>query len=360
MMDRDLASLRALLPGRRALGGALLLASSAALSASACGQSGVSSTTSAASTTASSTTTSGTGGASSTTGTGGSGGQGTTTTTTSSGTGGSAAGGGGAGGGSGGSGGAGGSAGWPTCDAKPAGVPAKTLHQIWQDDPSQPVQAWVPGVFVTAIAKSGCQAGVACQIFVQQSEQFADLAAGSQQALKVFISANTASHFVGLAVGDKVDLLGWAWRYNVDGQHELLLQVNLQLPGCAKKVGSGTPMPVAVTLGDLTVSAYEDTVGPLLVTVSSVSGKPQLPAETFGLWSTGMFSDAGVEEIVSLSPYALPGGVFSFDPANQGKTHDFSSVTGVFGLFIPPGNPPTKFKEIYPRAMSEAPIVKVH
>jgi hypothetical protein len=72
-----------------------------------------------------------------------------------------------------------------------------------------------------------------------------------------------------------------------------------------------------------------------------------------------MFSDAGVESIVSLSPYALAGGVFSFDPANQGKTHDFTSVTGVFGLFIPAGSA-QKFKELYPRAMAEAPIAKVH
>ena len=195
--------------------------------------------------------------------------------------------------------------------------------------------------------------------FVALAALLSTAVAGAQQALKIFVSANTASHFVGLAVGDEVDVQAWAWRYTVDGQHELLLQVNLQLPGCAKKVGMGTPLPVSATLDDLTLPAYEDTLGPLLVQVSKVSGKPQLPAETFGLWSTGMFSDAGVESIVSLSPYALAGGVFAFDPLNQGKTHDFTTVTGVFGLFIPAGSA-QKFKELYPRAMAEAPIAKVH
>jgi hypothetical protein len=218
----------------------------------------------------------------------------------------------------------------------------------------------VPGVFATAVSKAGCTAGVACQIYVQQKEQFADLAAGSQQAMKIFISANTATHFTGIKTGDQVDVYASAWRYNVNGENELLLQVSLALPGCAKVVGSGVPLPVSAKLSDLTLSAYEDTVGPLLVKVDKVSGKPQTPPETFGLWDTGTFNDAGVSSVVSLSPFFLPGGVFTgFDPANQGKTHDFGSVTGVFGLFIPSGSM-TKYKEIYPRAEAEYPIVKVH
>lgn len=78
----------------------------------------------------------------------------------------------------------------------------------------------MPGVFVTGVTKGGCVAGSACQIFVQQSESFADLAAGSQQAIKMFISGNTATHFVGVKVGDKVDVDAWAWRYNLNGQNE--------------------------------------------------------------------------------------------------------------------------------------------
>jgi hypothetical protein len=332
----------------------LLASSSLAAVQAGCGQTGTSGVSSSAGTTTSASSSTGSGGqggattSSTSVTTTGSGGQGGTTTSSTSVT----------TTGSGGEGGAGG--GWPTCESKPVGTPERTLHQIWLDDPAQPTLLWVPGVFVTAISKAGCQAGVACQIFVQQAEQYAHLAAGSRQALKIFVSANTAAHFTGLAVGDKVDVLAWAWRYDVDGQHELLLQVNLQLPGCAKKVGVGVPKPVTVALSDLTLGAYEDTVGPLLVQVNQVSGKPQLPAETFGLWTTGVFSDAGVESIVSLSPYALSGGSFAFDPANQGKTHDFTSVTGVFGLFIPPGNPAMKFKEIYPRSMDEAPIALVH
>ena len=56
----------------------------------------------------------------------------------------------------------------------------------------------------------------------------------------------------------------------------------------------------------------------------------------------------------------MPGGVFTgFLAANQGKTHDFASVTGVFGIFIPTGTM-MKYEEIYPRAEAEYPIVKVH
>jgi hypothetical protein len=234
----------------------------------------------------------------------------------------------------------------------------KTLHQIWQDNPAQPTEVWVPGVFVTGVAKGGCTAGVACQIFVQAQEQFADLTAGAQQALKMFISANTAKYFVGVKVGDKVDVDAFAWRYNVNGQNELLLQVALNLPGCAKVVGSGNPKPVAAQLSDLTLSAYEDTLGPLLVTVSGVSGKPQMPTETFGLWKTGTFSDAGPDSIVSLSPYFLATGAFT--GLVTGKVHDFSSVTGVFGLFSPTADPTAKYKEIYPRADAEYPVMTVH
>jgi hypothetical protein len=91
-----------------------------------------------------------------------------------------------------------------------------------------------------------------------------------------------------------------------------------------------------------------------------VSGKPQLPAETFGIYGTGMFSDGGPSSITSLSPYFMSGGVFTgFLAANQGKTHDFASVTGVFGIFIPTGSM-TKYEEIYPRAEAEYPIVKIH
>lgn len=262
-------------------------------------------------------------------------------------------------GGTGGTGGSGGT--WPTCDAPEPGAVQKSIHEIWQDNPSQPTEVWVPGAYVTAVSKGGCEAGVACQIFVQEDTQYADLAAGAQRALKLFVSANTASHFVGIQVGDKVDIDAFAWRYDVNSQNELLLQVNLQLPGCAKTVGGGDVLPVAAQLADLTLDAYENTLGPLLVKVDIVSGKPQLPTETFGLWSTGVFTDAGPDTIVSLSPYFLAGAVFTgFDAANQGKTHDFGYVTGVFGLFAPVADPTAKYKELYPRVEAEYPILVVH
>lgn len=294
--------------------------------------------------TTSSTTSTTTTTTSSTSGAGGAGG-GTTSSTTSGTTSTTTTGAGGAGGGGG---------GWPTCDSPPVGVPQKTLHEIWQDNPAAPTPVWVPGVYVTGVSQGGCVAGSACQMFVQQGEQYADLAAGSQQALKLFVSGNTAEHFTSIAVGDQVDVYANAWRYDVNGQNELLLQVNLQLTGCAKKIGAGNPQPVTVLLSDLTLTAYEDTVGPLLVKVNGVSGKPGLPDETFGLWTTGTFSDAGVESIVSLSPYFLGGGAFS--GLVQSQTTNFTSVTGVFGLFFPAdpdAGPAIKYKEIYPRAMSE-------
>jgi hypothetical protein len=208
----------------------------------------------------------------------------------------------------------------------------------------------VPGVYITAISKSGCQSGVACQIFVQQAESYPSLAAGSQQALKIFVSASTAQHFTTLLVGDRVDVYAHAWRYDIDGQNELLLQVSSGLPGCAKKIGQGTPLPVTVTLAELSVTAYESTVGPLLIRVDTVSGKPAAPTETFGLWETGVFDDAGIENVTSLSPFFLPGGAFV--GLTQNQIESFTSVTGVFGLFVI-GMPVAKYEEIYPRTMAD-------
>jgi hypothetical protein len=245
---------------------------------------------------------------------------------------------------------------WPTCDAPEPGAVQKTLHQVWQDNPAAPTEVWSPGLFVTGVSKGGCQSGVACQIFVQQAENLIDLAGATQQSLKMFISANTAFHFLGIKVGDKVDVDAHAWRYNVGGENELLLQVSLALPGCAKVVGAGNPLPVPALLSDLSVSAYEDTLGPVLVKVSSVSGTPQMPAQTFGLYNTKPpFDDAGVASVTSLSPYFMSSGVFTgYVAMNTGAKHDFASVTGVFGIFIPTGSM-TKYEEIYPRSEADYP-----
>ncbi len=287
----------------------------------------------------------GAGGSGATGGVGGTGGAGATGGT--GGTGGATTGGGGTGGMGG---------GWPTCDAKPDNVPDKALHDIWAQNPAAPTEVWVSGAFVTAVSRSGCTAGTACQFFLQEAPQFVDFAGAAHRSLKVFASASTAFHFEGIAVGDQVDVQAWAWRYNVDGQNELLLQVNQQLPGCAKKVGSAVPVPVSAVLADLTVQGYEVDYGPVFVKLDLVSGKPHLPAQTFGLWTTGQI-DNNPDGITSLSPFFLTGAVFTGLTAE--KIHDFTSIVGVFGLFVPPANPVVKYKEIYPRDMAEVVIKKV-
>jgi hypothetical protein len=268
---------------------------------------------------------------------------------------------GGAGGGTGGTGtgGAGGApAVWPDCATQPVGSATQTIPDVWKDNPAkQGAGVWVPGVFVTAISANGCVAGVECQIFLQQDETYADLASAAQHGMKLFASKQTSSHFVGLKVGDKVDVFASPWRSTLNGANELMLDVNLKYPGCAKAVGSGAPAPVKATPADLTIDAYESTLGPLLVELDLVSGKPTANNSIFGLWPTGQFpADGGPDAFIDLSFYFLPGQAFS--GLTLGKLHDFTSVTGVFGELLEPG--PTKFRTLYPRQMSEVVIAKVH
>src|SRR6201999_1095356 len=110
----------------------------------------------------------------------------------------------------------------------------------WSDDPTSQTETWLSGVYVTAVSNGACSANKLCTFFVQQDLSYADLQAAAHHAIKVLASAQAATHFAGIAVGDRVDLLGWAWRYNLDGQNELLLQIDAPIPGCFKKVGSGT------------------------------------------------------------------------------------------------------------------------
>jgi hypothetical protein len=239
---------------------------------------------------------------------------------------------------------------WPDCNTMPTSAKVSTLPQIWADNPSKPIETWVSGVYVTAVSKGACQAGTACSFFVQQDLSYPSLNAAAKHALKVFVSAATAVYFAGIAVGDKVDLLGHAWRYNLDNQNELLLQVNQQLPGCFKKTGSGTATAVTAQLTDFNVNAYENTLGPVLVDVFGVSGTPQNPDETFGLFKTGQFNDAGIASVTSLSPFFLAGGVFT--TLTKGMKTNFTRVTGVFGVFIP-AQSMTKYLEIYPRTSAD-------
>jgi hypothetical protein len=248
-------------------------------------------------------------------------------------------------------------AGWPTCDMQPSGVTAKTIKQIWTDNPTSPTQVWVNGVYVTAVSGGGCNAGSSCQIFVQQAETYASFAAGAQQAIKLRISDQVSQHFTGIAVGDQLDVLGNAWRFTLGGVNELVIQVNAQLQGCAKKVGTGSPTPITgVQLSELTLNAYEQSHGPLLVQVASVSGKPAGPGEIFGIWATGVgIGDASATELVSVSPFFLSGFQFTGLPTDGQTTVDFTSVTGVFGQFVPfdeAGSPP-KYHVLYPRTIGE-------
>lgn len=241
---------------------------------------------------------------------------------------------------------------WPTCEAKPATASAKTIAAVWQADPTTPAETWVSGAYVTAISGAGCTANKACQVFLQDDLSYPTLAAAAKHGIKVFVSAAAASHFTSVAVGDRVDVLGWAWRYNLNSQRELLLQVNTQLPGCAKTTSSNnTLVPLAgLKLDDLTLDKYENTHGPLLVRVATVLGKPDpSPAATFGLFhlTDGGLPDGGVE-IVSLSPFLLPGSVFTgMTPVLTA----FASITGVFGTFVPASG--TKYLELYPRTAAD-------
>lgn len=240
---------------------------------------------------------------------------------------------------------------WPDCTVQPNNVPTKAITDVWTDNPSMPTQVWLSGVYVTGITKSACTAGVACDIFVQQDLSYGSLQQGAHHAVKMFISAATAMYFTGIAVGDKVDAMGWAYRYTPNGNNELLLQVDQLMPGCAHKTGSGNATPVLATIDDLTLSAAEDTLGPLFVQVNDVRGTPKAPTQTFGIGS--IFWDGGPSPFVSLSPYFLPNGAFV--GLNQGVKTTFKSVAGVFAITVPSGTDAatTKYLEIHPRAMSE-------
>jgi hypothetical protein len=244
---------------------------------------------------------------------------------------------------------------WPDCETQPDGSPTKTLSAIWSDDPSDPAEAWVPGVYVTAVSKNGCVAGEACQIYVQQDESYASIAAATHQSLRVGIAPAVASYFTDVAVNDRIDLYAHAVRDTEDGQNELFFLVSPGLPGCAKVVGTGTTAPLAVTLDDLTVAAYEDTVGPMLVQLNAVSGNPNLADETFALWATGSKGGGDITTVTSASPFFLPGAAFT--GLSDGVNTDFLYVIGVFGVYAPDAEPLVKYEEVYVRSVADYPLL---
>jgi hypothetical protein len=243
---------------------------------------------------------------------------------------------------------------WPTCDSQPASAPTKTLSEIWTDNPATPEEAWVAGAYVTAVSAGGCAANTSCQIFVQSAESYASVADATHQSLRIGIAPGVAHYFTGIAVGDQVNVYARAFRDTTNGHNELEFLVSAGLPGCAKKVGTGTPTPLDVTLDALTIDAYENTVGPVLVRVTAVSGRPAMPAETFGLWDTATGPAGTIDTITSLSPYFLPGAAFT--GLTNGTITKFTQVVGVFGEFVPPATPVMKYEEIYVRADAEYPI----
>jgi hypothetical protein len=243
---------------------------------------------------------------------------------------------------------------WPDCVTQPVDAPTQLISDIWTANANAPQLAWVNNVTISAISYNGCSTGHSCQIFLQTDATYASLADGAHKAIKMFISSATAGHFSTAQVGDTVNAMGWGWRYNIDNQNEILLEVNDEYQGCVKKVGTLALSPIPnVTLDQLTVDAYENTYGPLLVQVDNVRGTttPDL-TETFGLvpGADGGFVDAG-PEIVSLSPFFLANGTF-VAPITKSTVEHFTSITGVFGLFVPVDGG-AKYDELYPRTPAD-------
>ncbi len=244
---------------------------------------------------------------------------------------------------------------WPDCTSQPNGVPTKAITDLWAANPSVPVQVWLPGVYVTALSKGACAAGVACEFILQQDLTYTSLEAGAQHAIRVWISSTTAKYFTSLAVGDQVNAMAWAYREAEGGQNELILHVDAISPGCALKIGSGTPTPITgVQLGDIgSIAAYEQIYGPLLLEVANVTGTPKQPNQTFGLGNTFYDGGASDADIVSLSPYYMANGVFV--GLEAGVKTKFSSVSGVFNEYYNPDASATKYLEIGARTSADYP-----
>jgi hypothetical protein len=244
---------------------------------------------------------------------------------------------------------------WPDCTSQPSNVPTKTITDLWAANPSVPVQVWLSGVYVTALSKGACAAGVACEFILQQDLTYASLEAGAQHAIRTWISSATAKYFTALAVGDQVNAMAWAYREAEGGQNELILHVDTVSPGCALKIGSGTPTPITgVQLGDIgSIAAYEQIYGPLLLEVANVTGTPKQPNQTFGLGNTFYDGGASDADIVSLSPYYMANGVFV--GLEAGVKTKFTSVSGVFNEYYNPDASATKYLEIGARTQADYP-----
>lgn len=255
----------------------------------------------------------------------------------------------------GGQGGQGGGEGWPVCDnGPPAGATIATLEDIWDADPADPTDYWVEGVYVSAVSGNGCSSGGSCQFFVQSDESYASLAAASHQSIRLSALPAVSQHFAGISVGDQIDLYAHALRDTANGKNELIFLVSPNLPGCAEVVGSGTLSPTTAVLADLTVEAYETEIGPVLIKVDTVSGNPNPPTATFGLWETGQPNNGGdLTTVTSLSPTFLEDQ--TFDGLTEDEITDFAYVIGVYGQFAPQSG--AKYEEIYVRSATDYSIL---
>jgi hypothetical protein len=251
---------------------------------------------------------------------------------------------------------------WPVCTAMPLGATPATIAALWAANPSRPEFHWVSGVVVTAISRGACVAGSACQIFVQEPTSATRVTEAAHHAIKVFISAASASRFVDIRLGDQLNIAAYAWRYNVNGQNELLLQIadSCSLRGCVARTGMGNVVPVTTTLDALgSVMAYESTIGPVLVRLENVSATTDmttpLTSTTGGLFVAGTSVDSGRAETVSVSPFFMPDSRFAGFTAAQRIR--FTSLVGVFGMFIPTptsdGGVTARYLQIYPRALAD-------
>jgi len=272
------------------------------------------------------------------------------------GSGGAGPGSGGEGPGSGGAGQGGAGGGWPECLIENFGGEEQSILDVWSDDPSASTVYWLPDVIVTAVSGGGCVADEFCQLFVQQQETFDDLAASAQQEIKVLVAPEVALYFEGIGVGDRVDLGGEAYRDTNDERSELRFFVRESAPGCMDIVSVGNPEPVDATLLDLTQAAYEEGLGPVLVRLTTVSGRPNQASQLFALWDSEQGpDDGGIETVTNASPFFLPGGLFV--ALVPDVIVDFASVTGVYGQYYREDNM-TKYETIYLRNTGDAPFVE--
>jgi hypothetical protein len=239
---------------------------------------------------------------------------------------------------------------WPSCEEAPGGMSRQRVSDVWAEDPSEPMAVWLEAVVVSAVSRGRCTAGEACLLFVQQSPSFASFDAAIGQSLRLVVSADVSDLFVGIAAGDRINLLASAWRPATHANNELFLAIDTERPGCAKVVGKAELTPLNMTLADLSVTAYEDLVGPLLVTVQDVAGVPKAAYKTFSLKPQEDDTPQAFDEMTSVSPYLMPGG--HFVGLEHGESYDFDSVTGVFALFTPDGAA-RKYEHIYPRHMGD-------